>query len=82
MPQRDYEQVIARLLGAPAEGLLSKALADLQPRPEILDLTRQARAAGIRAGVLSNSWATVSRKFGICSASPDNPATLAVRVPA
>jgi len=58
MRQRDYEQVIARLLGVPAEGLLGKALADLRPRPEILDLTRQARTAGIRAGVLSNSWGT------------------------
>lgn len=58
MPQRDYEQIIARLLGIPAEGLLRKALSDLRGRPEIIDLTRQARAAGIRTGVLSNSWGT------------------------
>lgn len=56
LSQRDYEQVIARILGLPAAGLLGRALADLRPRPEVLDLTRQARGAGIRTAALSNSW--------------------------
>lgn len=58
MPQREYEQVIGRLLGVPDAGLLARALADLKPRPEVLDLTRRARAAGIRTAALSNSWGT------------------------
>jgi putative hydrolase of the HAD superfamily len=56
MPQREYEQVIGRLLGLPDTGLLARALADLKPRPEVLELTRRARAAGIRTAALSNSW--------------------------
>ncbi len=58
MPQREYEQVIGRLLGVPDTGLLARALADLKPRPEVVELTREARAAGIRAAALSNSWGT------------------------
>jgi epoxide hydrolase-like predicted phosphatase len=58
MPQREYEQVIGGLLGVPDTGLLARALTDLQPRPEVLDLTRQARDAGIRTATLSNSWGT------------------------
>jgi putative hydrolase of the HAD superfamily len=54
--QRTYEQTIAQLLGVTADGLLGRALADLRPRPEVLDLVRRARAAGVPVGVLSNSW--------------------------
>jgi putative hydrolase of the HAD superfamily len=56
--QRDYEKTVARLLGVDHTGLLSRALADLRPRPEVLDLVCRARAAGIPVGVLSNSWGT------------------------
>lgn len=58
MPQREFEQVMGRLLGLDGNGLLEKALADLRPRPEIIDLTRRARAKGIRVAALSNSWGT------------------------
>jgi epoxide hydrolase-like predicted phosphatase len=58
MAQRDYEQVIGRLLGLDDRGLLAKALADLRPRPEVIDLVRRARAAGVRVAALSNSWGT------------------------
>lgn len=56
--QRAYEKIIAQLLGVDDRGLLGRALADLRPRREVLELVRRARAAGIRAGVLSNSWGT------------------------
>jgi len=46
--QRDFEQVMGRLLGLDDDGLLENALADLRPRPQIIDLTRRARAKGIR----------------------------------
>lgn len=56
--QRDYEQVIGHLLGLDDHGLLARALADLQPRPEVIDLVRRASAAGVRVAALSNSWGT------------------------
>lgn len=58
IPQREFEQVMGRLLGVDDNGLLEKALADLSPRPQIIDLTRRARDRGIRVAVLSNSWGT------------------------
>jgi len=54
--QRTYEMIIARLLGVDDQGLLGRALADLKPRPEILDLVRRTRSAGIPVAALSNSW--------------------------
>jgi epoxide hydrolase-like predicted phosphatase len=58
MPQREFEQVMGRLLGLDDNGLLEKALADLRPRPEVIVLARRARAKGIRVAALSNSWGT------------------------
>jgi putative hydrolase of the HAD superfamily len=54
--QRDFEVTIGRLLGVDDHGLLTRALGGLRPRPEVLDLIRRARAAGVRVGLLSNSW--------------------------
>lgn len=54
--QRAYEKTIADLIGLDSEGLLGRALADLRPRPEVLDLVHRVRAVGIAVGVLSNSW--------------------------
>lgn len=58
MSQRDFEATMGRLLGLDDNGLLAKALADLRPRPEVIDLTRRARAKGVRVAALSNSWGT------------------------
>jgi len=54
--QQAYEKTIADLLGVDSKGLLGRALADLRPRPEVLELVRRVRAGGIVVGVLSNSW--------------------------
>ena len=56
--QREYEAVLARLLGVDSRGLLGRALADLQPNHVVLGLARRARGRGIRVAVLSNSWGT------------------------
>jgi putative hydrolase of the HAD superfamily len=56
IPQRDYEITIGRLLGVDDHGLLKRALGGLRPRPEVLGLVQRARSAGVRVGVLSNSW--------------------------
>ncbi len=58
LPQREFERVLGRLLGVDDAGLLARALADIQPRPEIVDLAARARAAGIRVAILSNSLGT------------------------
>jgi putative hydrolase of the HAD superfamily len=58
MSQREYEQVIGLLLGLDDHGLLARALADLSPRPEVIDLVWRARARGVRVAALSNSWGT------------------------
>ena len=54
--QREYEVTIGRVLGVDDHGLLTRALGGLRPRPEVLDLIQRSRAAGIRVGLLSNSW--------------------------
>lgn len=56
IPQAEFEQVMAGLLGVPARGLLAAALADLKPRPEMTELASRARAVGVRVAALSNSW--------------------------
>jgi len=56
--QRQFEQTMGRLLGLDDNGLLGRALADLRPRPEVIRLVQQARQAGVRVAVLSNSWGT------------------------
>ncbi|HEY6310705.1 MAG TPA: HAD family phosphatase [Streptosporangiaceae bacterium] len=54
--QRQWEITLGRLLGLDDQGLLGRALADLRPHPEVLDLVRRAKNADIAVGVLSNSW--------------------------
>lgn len=54
--QREYEITLGRLLGIDDHGLLVRALGGLKPRPEVLDLVKRARSAGIRVALLSNSW--------------------------
>ena len=54
--QRRWEITFGRLLGLNDHGLLGRALADLRPRPEVLDLVSRARNVGIAVGVMSNSW--------------------------
>jgi epoxide hydrolase-like predicted phosphatase len=56
IPQREYEVIIGRLLGVDDHGLLTRALGGLRPRQEVLDLAERIRMAGIRVGLLSNSW--------------------------
>lgn len=58
--QRDYELVLARLLGLDDHCLLGRALGDLRPRQPVLELVDATRKAGIAVAVLSNSWGTGS----------------------
>ena len=54
--QRAWEKALGGFLGVDDHQLLSRVLADLRPRPGIQDLVHEARAAGIRTAILSNSW--------------------------
>ena len=56
--QADYEIILANLLGVSPDGFLGRALADLRPRQEVLDLIHDARDAGLHVRILSNSWGT------------------------
>jgi putative hydrolase of the HAD superfamily len=58
LSQPEFERRIARLLGVTPDGLVRGLLADLRPDPLMSDAVTQARAAGIRVGVISNSWGT------------------------
>lgn len=58
LPQRQFEQVLGRLLGVDDNRLLARALADMRPRPEVIGLAARARAAGVRVAILSNSLGT------------------------
>src|SRR4051794_15094909 len=50
---------LARALGLPherAEGLIDRMMAGATVEPEMVDMVRAARAAGIRVAMVSNSW--------------------------
>jgi putative hydrolase of the HAD superfamily len=56
--QATFERAIAKRLGVESRGLLRGFLADAQPNHAIINAADRARAAGIRTGVVTNSWGT------------------------
>jgi putative hydrolase of the HAD superfamily len=58
LSQPEFEQRIAQLLGVQPSGLIQGLLADLRPEPLIAEAVARARTAGIRVGVITNSWGT------------------------
>jgi putative hydrolase of the HAD superfamily len=58
LSQPAFEQKIAQLLGVPPPGLIRGLLADLRPEPLMAEAVARARTAGIRVGVITNSWGT------------------------
>jgi putative hydrolase of the HAD superfamily len=53
-----FEPRVAALLGVQAPGLIDRLFAGSRPDEQMLDAVRRARGAGIRTGLLSNSWGT------------------------
>jgi putative hydrolase of the HAD superfamily len=51
-----FEQRFAALLGVAPEGLIDGLFTDVAPDLEMLEAVRRAHAAGIRTGLVSNSW--------------------------
>jgi len=56
--QTAFERGLAERLGVESDGLLRGLLADARPNSELIQAALQARHAGIRVGVISNSWGT------------------------
>jgi putative hydrolase of the HAD superfamily len=56
--QAAFEQELAELLGVDAGGLVAGMLAGLRPDQRIVQAAARARTAGIRLGVITNSWGT------------------------
>ena len=54
--EADYEPRLAAVLGVAAEGLVDRLFGGMQPDEAMLDGVRAARRAGVRTGMLSNSW--------------------------
>jgi epoxide hydrolase-like predicted phosphatase len=54
----EFEPQFAASLGVAAPGLIDRLFAGSQPDPEMIAAVRRARAAGIRTGLVSNSWGT------------------------
>lgn len=58
LPEAEFEQGFGRILGVAAPGLIDRLFAGSAPEPSMLEAIRRARDAGIRTGLISNSWGT------------------------
>jgi putative hydrolase of the HAD superfamily len=57
LAEREFEPRFGALLGIDdTEGLIPRLFAGLRPDEEMIAAVRAARAAGIRTGLISNSW--------------------------
>ena len=53
----EFERRFGDLLGVPDhEGLITRMFAGLEPDPAMLEAVGAARAAGVKTGLISNSW--------------------------
>src|SRR5947209_960278 len=54
----EFEPQFAALLGVPGPDLIDRLFAGGEPDEEMLTAVRNARRAGVRTGLISNSWGT------------------------
>jgi len=54
--EREFEQRFAPMLGVPDDGLVDRLFAGSGPDVRMLGAVKAARDAGIRTGLISNSW--------------------------
>jgi putative hydrolase of the HAD superfamily len=52
----EFERSFAELLGVAPDGLIDGLFTEVAPDMEMLDAVRRAHEAGIRTGLVSNSW--------------------------
>jgi epoxide hydrolase-like predicted phosphatase len=58
LPEEEFEPRFAKVLGVPAPGLIDRMFAGAGPDENMLSAVRRARQAGVRTGLISNSWGT------------------------
>jgi putative hydrolase of the HAD superfamily len=59
LAEAEFETALAERLGVPdAEGLIDRLFSRAMPDEPMVDAVRAARAAGIKTGLISNSWGT------------------------
>jgi putative hydrolase of the HAD superfamily len=54
--EEDFERQFAAYLGVEASGLIDRLFAGSGPDVDMIEAVRRARAAGVRTGLVSNSW--------------------------
>lgn len=58
LPEAEFEQRFGAILGVAGDGLIARLFAGGGADAPMQDAVRSARAAGIRTGLISNSWGT------------------------
>jgi epoxide hydrolase-like predicted phosphatase len=58
LPEEEFEERFAATLGVPSPGLIDRMFAGGRPDEAMHEAVRRARSAGIRTGLISNSWGT------------------------
>jgi putative hydrolase of the HAD superfamily len=58
LAEDEFERRFAAILGVSSDGLIARMFAGGAPDEAMQDAVRRARAAGIRTGLISNSWGT------------------------
>lgn len=58
LPEEEFEERFAATLGVPSPGLIDRMFAGGRPDDAMHEAVRRARSAGIRTGLISNSWGT------------------------
>jgi putative hydrolase of the HAD superfamily len=58
LPEEEFEPRFAEILGVPASGLIDRLFSGSRLDDEMVAAVREVRAAGIRTGLISNSWGT------------------------
>ena len=56
LTEAEYEPRLGAVLGVAPEGLVDRLFGGMQPDLEMIEGVRAARRAGVRTGLLSNSW--------------------------
>ncbi len=58
LPEAEFEQRFAAILDVEGDGLIDRLFAGSGPEPAMVQAVLDARGAGIRTGLISNSWGT------------------------